>query len=82
MTMATRPFTVALTETEAMAGVQKKLTEMTTGFRLILEKRLKCALLLRRETEMGMNGLHTSRFHTQAMESAGHNIKDQMARLW
>ncbi len=82
MTIATRPFTVALTETEAMAGVQKKLIEMTTGFRLILENRLKFALLLRRETEMVMNGLQTSRFHTQAMESAGNHIKDQMTRLW
>ena len=38
MGMVTNPLTADSTEIEVMAGVLKKLPEMTTGCRLILEK--------------------------------------------
>ena len=80
--MATRQLTVDLTETEAMAGVPKKLAGMTTGCRLILAKLSKCVLLLPRETGMAMNGSQTSSCFTHRMETFGHLIKMQMAWKW
>ena len=64
--------TLGYTVTEGMDGALHILmTLLMTGFRLTLEKLLKCVVLLPREISMAMNGLQNSSCHSHPVETAG-----------
>lgn len=73
--------TLGYTVTEGVDGALNTLmTLQTTGFRLTLEKLLKCVVLLPRE--IVMNGLQNSNYHSRFLEAVGKHTMTQTVLLW
>ena len=67
---------------EVLAGVPKRLLEMTTGFKLTSENQFKLVVLLPREPYILVNGLQPSSCLIRLTEKAGKRIRIKMARNW
>ena len=67
---------------EAMAGAQGPPAVIMIGFKLISERQWTFVVLLRRATEMVMNGLQISNCPFRPMGKAGQLAKINIASKW